>query len=70
MSEPIPCILVADDDADARRILSDSLIKWGAEVLAATDGDEALRLAATQPIDVALLDVVGYGAPVVGGARG
>ena len=58
MSEPKPCVLVADDDPDARRILFDSLTYWGAEVLTAANGEEALHLAAARPIDVALVDVV------------
>jgi NarL family two-component system response regulator LiaR len=57
MPELKPRILVADDDADTRQILHDSLTHWGAEVVVAADGDEALRLAARQPIDIAILDV-------------
>ena len=57
MMEPKPCILVADDEMDVRKILFDSLTHWGAKVLVAADGDEALCLVAKQPIDIALLDV-------------
>jgi FixJ family two-component response regulator len=49
--------LVADDDMDTRKIWSDSLTYWGANVLNASDGDQALCLAAKYPIDLALLDV-------------
>lgn len=58
MSEPKPRILIAEDDADARTILTDAFVYWGYPLLAAVDGEEALRLAQEHPIDVALLDVV------------
>lgn len=56
--DPKPCILVADDETDVRKILFDLLTHWGAKVLVAADGDEALRLVAKQPIDIAIIDVV------------
>ncbi len=60
-SQPPTCtlrILIADDDPDARTILTDSLTHRGYEVWAACDGQQALALAKAHPVDVALLDVV------------
>lgn len=37
-------ILIADDDAVSRMILEAHLAKWGYEVVAAADGDEAWRI--------------------------
>ena len=58
MDQDKPRILIADDDPDARAILATSFEHWGYPLLVAADGDEALRLAARQPVDLALLDMV------------
>ena len=58
MSEHKPCVLVADDSPEVRRMLCRYLPRWGCEVVAARDGCEALALAAAHPPNVALVDVV------------
>lgn len=50
-------ILVADDDADHRELLTMALHRHGFEVVAASDADGALRLIRDGGIDAALLDV-------------
>ena len=40
-------ILVADDDAVSRRVLESMLVKWGYEVVTASDGAEAWKRAPT-----------------------
>ena len=53
-----PTILVADDDPQIARALRAGLEANGYTVFTAADGEEALRLAATNPPDVILLDLV------------
>lgn len=53
-----PRVLIADDEADARRMLFDWLTYQGYEVVVAAGGEEALALAAKQPLDLALVDMV------------
>lgn len=60
-SEPIcdrrkPRVLVADDEAVSLRLLSESLQRAGFDVRQASDGEEALRLAACEPPDLLVLD--------------
>ncbi|NML17964.1 hybrid sensor histidine kinase/response regulator [Azohydromonas caseinilytica] len=50
-------VLVADDNADARDSLATLLALHGHTVLAAADGNEALRLLERERCDVALLDI-------------
>jgi len=50
-------ILAADDSASMREMVRVSLGSAGFEVIAAADGDEALRLAAQSVFDLVLLDV-------------
>ena len=50
-------ILVVDDDMGARVLMRASLRKCGFDVTVAAGGDEALRLFADQPFDMAMLDV-------------
>jgi len=50
-------VLVADDDGVTRAIVSSWLARAGYEVLAAADGDEALRLAHEREPDLLLVDV-------------
>jgi len=59
-------ILIVDDSADLRRLLSLTLIKTGYEVIEAIDGNDALAKAHTFKPDLILLDIVmplldGYG---------
>ncbi len=51
-------ILIADDDADTRTILTTTLAQWGQPSHALPDGDAALAFAAEHPLDLALLDVM------------
>jgi len=50
-------ILVADDTKMMRRTCQRVLEKAGHRVVLAEDGDQALAVAADEPVDVALLDV-------------
>jgi DNA-binding response OmpR family regulator len=51
-------VLLAEDDRFLRRAAEARLRQHGLEVLTAADGEEALRLARTEPLDLVLLDVV------------
>ncbi len=53
-----PCILVADDDEDILQLVSMILETEGYEVIAARDGEEAVRLAMAHGPDLCLLDVM------------
>ncbi len=55
--EARPVVLVADDDEDIRTLVSLRLERSGYEVVAARDGEEALRLARERHPDLAVLDV-------------
>jgi PAS domain S-box-containing protein len=50
-------VLIADDDAATRRFLGERLRRAGYRVVEASDGWEALAIAARQPVGLALLDV-------------
>ena len=50
-------ILVADDDADIRDILSDTLISLGATIVTALDGQDCLDRVEADAPDVLLLDI-------------
>ncbi|MCY3019222.1 MAG: response regulator [Planctomycetota bacterium] len=63
-SLPPPRILVADDDRMVRTLLSKMLSSHGAVVVAAPDGQAALREALLAPFDLCILDVE---MPVLGG---
>jgi diguanylate cyclase (GGDEF)-like protein len=52
-----PRILVADDEADILELVAGRLEQLGYEVLRATDGEQALRLALTEAPEIAILDV-------------
>jgi two-component system response regulator HydG len=56
MGQPIPSILVVDDDQDTCRNLADILADLGYRVDTAHDGPSALELVRKNPYDVALLD--------------
>jgi DNA-binding response OmpR family regulator len=51
-------VLIADDDADILALVAFRLERSGYEVLLATDGEEALRLAFEESPDLAVLDVM------------
>lgn len=51
-------ILVVEDSPTALYVVADMLIKAGHQVLKATDGEEALRLAAQEQPELILLDVI------------
>ena len=53
-----PRILVADDDEDILQLVSMILEGEGYEVMAARDGEEAVRLAMAHGPDLCLLDVM------------
>lgn len=49
-------ILVADDDPDIRDVLKLTLSEENYEVIEAKDGEEALKIIGTKPLDLVLLD--------------
>ena len=53
----MPTILVADDDRHGREIYAMILRLSGYEVLTAPDGEEALRVLRSRPVDLVLLDL-------------
>lgn len=52
----LPTVLVADDDQDILRLISQRLKHRGYQVLTAADGDTALELVFASPPDAAVLD--------------
>ena len=58
MPERARRVLLAEDDRFLRRAAETRLRQHGLEVLTAVDGEEALRLARSEPLDLILLDVV------------
>ena len=53
-----PLVLVADDDPDILALVTFRLERGGYDVVAANDGEEALRLALERVPDLAVLDVM------------
>ena len=53
-----PTILVADDNEATRDLLCTMLARQGYHTIPARDGDEAMRLLADHPVELALLDVM------------
>ena len=51
-------VMVVDDDADFRELISDYLQGMGFQVIEAVDGDEAIRIAGQERPDVIFLDVM------------
>jgi CheY-like chemotaxis protein len=51
-------VLLAEDDRFLRRAAEASLRRHGLEVLTAADGEEALRIARAESLDLILLDVM------------
>ncbi len=59
MNEPLPVILVVDDNEDNRYLLARRLRRLGYEtVLTAEDGVEAITMLSERPVDLMLLDVM------------
>ncbi len=58
MPERARRVLLAEDDRFLRRAAEVRLRRHGLEVLTAADGEEALRVARAEPLDLVLLDVV------------
>ena len=56
MSQPI--MLVADDQPNIRRLLEALFVKEGFTVLVAENGQKAVELAATNPIDILISDLI------------
>ena len=54
----MPAVLIADDDAQLRELLKSVLCEENYQVHLASDGEQALNILATTPIDVLLLDVM------------
>lgn len=52
-----PCVLIAAGDKGAREMLADRLTLWGYKAITAGGGEAALKLAATNQLGLALLDV-------------
>lgn len=53
-----PSLLVVDDDANIRQIMSIMLEAAGYRVLCAADGKEAMKLVEAQPFDLILTDML------------
>ena len=51
-------ILVADDDPDMLDLIKINLTYQGYEVLVATNGNEAVKIAMSEPLDLVLLDIM------------
>jgi len=51
-------ILIVEDDSFLRGLMSQKLTSNGFEILQATDGEEAIKKASTQGLDLILLDLV------------
>jgi len=52
-----PRILLADDDPDSRLLVEEILSAQGAEVVAVSDGQEAVQQATQAPFDLCILDI-------------
>jgi class 3 adenylate cyclase/DNA-binding response OmpR family regulator len=51
-------VLIVDDDADNRELLVRMAVRQGLDVALAEDGDRALAIARSEPVDLILLDIV------------
>ena len=58
MSDRAPRILLVDDEQPIQTLLSFPLQRDGYEVVAASDGQEALARFAEQPFDLVVLDLM------------
>jgi DNA-binding NtrC family response regulator len=52
-----PRVLIVEDEPRMRELLAQAITGWGFEVAQARSGEEALRLAAEQPPDIAVTDL-------------
>ena len=52
------CVLLVEDDRSARRYLEVTLQRSGYEVITASDGLEAMKLALSSPIDAVVTDAI------------
>jgi DNA-binding response OmpR family regulator len=50
-------LLIAENDTDIRLLLELHLRRAGFDVLVAADGEEALRIALSEPLDLVVLDI-------------
>ncbi len=57
MSSAAKRVLVVDNSAVVRHSISAMLLRIGCQISEAEDGDEALRLIASQPPDLVILDL-------------
>lgn len=57
MSSAQPSILVVDDDPIARAIMQEVLKPLSSRIVAAADGDEALRFLDVAPVDLIITDI-------------
>jgi DNA-binding response OmpR family regulator len=55
---PKGCVLLAEDDRSVRRYLEVTLQRSGYQVITASDGLEAMKLALSSPIDAVVTDAV------------
>lgn len=55
--DPIPVILIVDDDYDSREMLKTLLEMWNYRVIEATDGIEAIKIAEKNRLDLIVMDV-------------
>jgi DNA-binding response OmpR family regulator len=53
-----PLVLIADDDPDIRMLIAIRLERAGCDVMHASDGEEALRMATETTPDLCVLDVM------------
>ena len=51
-------ILIADDEAEIADLIEIHLEKEGYHVVKAADGEEAIHIIETQPIDLVVLDIM------------
>ena len=58
MPEGTRRVLLAEDDRFLRRAAEARLRRHGLDVLTAADGEEALRVARAEPLDLILLDIM------------
>lgn len=61
-----PCILLVDDDPDILDVLEITLSEENYEILKAADGEEALKIIKSKPLDLVLLD---YNMPKMNGKQ-
>jgi DNA-binding response OmpR family regulator len=54
----MPRVLIVDDEENQRKTLAIGLKLEGFEVVAAASGEEALRLLATETVEVAMVDLM------------